>query len=220
MKLSHLLCFLGLSSMLLAVQPGDTHEQVLAEKGKPSGDMQAGTSRVLTYSDVVVKLQKGVVVEVKPATPQGSRQNVQPTPPKTQAPAHKPSVPYTAPEGGWYTDPNEAASLARASNRPLFILFTGSDWCVWCQRLEREILGTEEFRTFATDKLVLLKLDFPKNIPQPDDVKARNRALMQKFGVQGFPTVLVFDAEGNLIKQLGYQKGGPGPFIQALQTQQ
>jgi len=219
MKLSQILCFLSLSGVLLAVQQGDSLEQVLAEKGKPSGDIQAGSSRVLTYADLVVKLQKGVVVEVKAATPQDSRQNVQATPPKTQAAPAKHAQLYTPPEGGWYTDPAEAAQLAKASGRPLIILFTGSDWCVWCKRLEGEILGKEEFIKYATDHLVLLKLDFPKAIPQSEEVKARNRAIMQKFGVQGFPTVLVFDSEGNLVKQLGYQKGGPGPFIAALSGQ-
>jgi thiol-disulfide isomerase/thioredoxin len=217
MKLSPFILFLGLSGALLAVQPGDSVQQVLAEKGKPAGEMSAGTSRVLTYPDIVVKFQKDVVVEVKPVVQQETHAAVQSAPAKPQPVPKRVHVSLPAAGTEWITDATGAAVQAKTENRLIFMLFTGSDWCIWCKRLEGEILGTEQFRTFAAEKLVLLKLDFPKSTEQTAELKAQNRALLKQYGVRGFPTVIVLDASGKVVKEMGYQKGGPAPFIRALQ---
>ena len=96
------------------------------------------------------------------------------------------------------------------------MFFTGSDWCGWCKRLEAEILGTPEFRDFARESLVLVKLDFPRRVEQSAELKAQNSRLAQKYGIEGYPTVVVLDQSGREIGRTGYQRGGPGPFIESL----
>jgi protein disulfide-isomerase len=117
---------------------------------------------------------------------------------------------------GWTTDYKAALEQAKADDRRVFLFFTGSDWCSWCKRLNKEILSTPEFTKFAGEKLVLVELDFPRSKSQPKAVKAQNGQLAQQFKIEGYPTVIILDSAGKKVGELGYQEGGPGPFIAAI----
>lgn len=117
---------------------------------------------------------------------------------------------------GWTTDYKAALEQAKADDRRVFLFFTGSDWCGWCKRLNREILSTPEFNKFADDKLVLVELDFPRSKAQTAAVKAQNAELAQRFKIRGYPTIIVLDRSGKKVGQLGYQRGGPAPFVEAI----
>lgn len=117
---------------------------------------------------------------------------------------------------GWTTDYKAALEQAKAEDRQVFLFFTGSDWCGWCKRLNREILSTPQFNKFADDKLVLVELDFPRSKAQAAAVKAQNAELAQRFKIRGYPTIIVLDSAGKKVGQLGYQRGGPAPFIEAI----
>lgn len=117
---------------------------------------------------------------------------------------------------GWTTDYKAALEQAKADERRVFLFFTGSDWCSWCKRLNKEILSTPEFTKFAGEKLVLVELDFPNAKSQSKAVKAQNAQLAQRYKIEGYPTVIVLDSAGKKVGELGYQAGGPGPFIEAI----
>ena len=61
-------------------------------------------------------------------------------------------------------------------------------------------------------------LDFPRNIQQSEETQAYNRSLAQKYGIQGFPTILIFNSQGKMVAQTGYQPGGPEKYIQHIQS--
>ena len=116
----------------------------------------------------------------------------------------------------WRTDLAAAASDAQTGQKLILLNFSGSDWCGWCKRLEAEVLDTEEFKTYASGNLVLVKLDFPRRIAQSDFTKRRNRELAQKYSIGGYPAIVVLNDSGEEVGRLGYQPGGPGPFIKKL----
>ena len=116
----------------------------------------------------------------------------------------------------WSEDWIAAAQDARQNQKMILLNFSGSDWCGWCKRLEAEVLDTEEFKTYASGNLVLVKLDFPRRIAQSDFTKRRNRELAQKYGIGGYPAIVVLNDSGEEVGRLGYQPGGPGPFIKKL----
>ena len=64
--------------------------------------------------------------------------------------------------GEWLTDMDAARKVAGEKNLPILALFTGTDWCIWCKRLDAEILSQTDFKNYASGSLVLLKLDFPR----------------------------------------------------------
>lgn len=116
----------------------------------------------------------------------------------------------------WMDNFSAAETKAAKENKYIFADFTGSDWCPWCIKLDSEVLNTPEFKDYAKDNLILFKADFPKNKQISAEVKDQNVRLMDKYSVMGFPTILIIDSEGNIITTMGYEQGGPVPYISSL----
>lgn len=119
-------------------------------------------------------------------------------------------------EGLWITDFEQAKSLAKEKGLPILADFSGSDWCGWCIKLDKEVFQTSEFQDYAKNNLVLLLLDFPSKKKQSPELKKQNRALAQKYGIRGYPTVLLLDHEGDVIAKTGYKNGGGAKYVEHL----
>ena len=127
------------------------------------------------------------------------------------------STPSVSAKPGWLTSYEQAQKEAQANHKLLLMDFTGSDWCGWCIMLDKEIFSKPEFKEYASKNLVLLELDFPRGKKMPAEITAQNERLLMKYGVQGFPTVVVFNSDGKPLGALGYQQGGPQAFIAELE---
>lgn len=120
-------------------------------------------------------------------------------------------------EAVWLHDFEAAKKQAEAEEKPIFINFTGSDWCGWCIRLEKEVFAKEEFKKYASENLVLVEIDFPKKKEQSAELKAQNKALDKAFEIQGYPTLFLLDADGKkLSDDIGYREGGPVAYVAHL----
>ena len=109
---------------------------------------------------------------------------------------------------------SDILTSAKEQNKPVLLEFTGSDWCPPCKMMNKQVFSTEEFQKFSTEKLVFVKVDFPRNIKQTAEVKARNQDLQEKFDVEGYPTVVLLSPEGKVLGQeVGLQPGGAQSFI-------
>ncbi|HEY2139422.1 MAG TPA: thioredoxin family protein [Chthoniobacterales bacterium] len=120
-------------------------------------------------------------------------------------------------KAGWLTDYEQAQKEAQAKHKLLVMDFTGSDWCGWCIMLDKEVFSKPEFKEYANKNLVLLELDFPRMKQMPPETVKQNEQLLMKYGIQGFPTVVVFDSSGKPLGALGYQQGGAEAFIAQLE---
>lgn len=116
----------------------------------------------------------------------------------------------------WPTDFPVALKQAKAQRKLVLVNFTGSDWCPWCQKLQREVFSTPEFQQYAKEHLVLLEIDFPQRKPQSEALKQQNKELADRYHIEGFPTIVLLDPEGQEIASLGYMPGGPKPFLDKL----
>jgi protein disulfide-isomerase len=122
---------------------------------------------------------------------------------------------------GWQTDYSAALAQAGKEHKLVLLDFTGSDWCVWCIKLAKDIFSQSEFKEFAAKNLVLVELDFPSGKPLPDEVKAQNSALAAKFGIEGFPTLILVDAGGKEVaRHVGYLPGGPDSLVKWVERAQ
>ena len=119
---------------------------------------------------------------------------------------------------GFTDDWDAALKKAAAEKKTVLALFTGSDWCIWCKRLEGEVLSQKAFSDEVGKTFVPVFLDFPSDKSLvPEAKQKRNRELAEKYAVRGFPTVLLLDAKGEVLAQTGYQKGGPEKYLAHIQ---
>jgi protein disulfide-isomerase len=125
----------------------------------------------------------------------------------------------------WHTNLDKAIAVSNEESKPIFMFFTGSDWCGWCIRLQKEVFKTPEFETWAKEKVVLLELDFPRRTPQSDELKMQNGNLQQFFQVAGYPSIWITKAQTidgktsfEKIGMTGYLAGGPTPWIANAET--
>ncbi len=118
---------------------------------------------------------------------------------------------------GWSSDFAAAKKEAAESKKDLLIDFTGSDWCGWCIKLNKEVFSQESFKVGVKDKFVLVELDYPQDKSKLSaETLKQNEELQKKYPVQGFPTILLTDADGKPFATTGYQAGGPEAYVKHL----
>ena len=120
---------------------------------------------------------------------------------------------------GFTDDMPAAIERSRSEGKPMVVDFSGSDWCGWCKRLDREVFSRSEFLDAVTNRYVLVFIDTPHDKSLlSETAKVENPKLLEKYDIHGFPTVLVFDAEGNVIGRTGYRNGGAAAYVKHLDS--
>jgi thioredoxin-related protein len=119
-----------------------------------------------------------------------------------------------ADQNSWTTDFKQAKAEAANQRKSVLLDFTGSDWCPWCMKMDKEVFDQKQFQDFASKNLILVKLDYPRTKELSPTETAQNEQLQQEFRIEGFPTYILLDPSGKEIKrQEGYLRGGPSAFI-------
>ena len=117
----------------------------------------------------------------------------------------------------WLGNIDLAKAEAQKSHKLILVNFAGSDWCIPCIRLRKEILESEKFTSYAQDHLVLLRADFPrqKKNQLKKEQAALNEALADKYNAAGaFPLTLLIDADGKVLKRWeGFPDITPEQFV-------
>lgn len=119
----------------------------------------------------------------------------------------------------WLTDFEEAKTLATEQDKPIIMVFQGSDWCPSCNKLNKKILRSDEFKSYATENFIMLEVDFPRRKKNrlDKDQQAQNNALAVKYNQSGYvPFVVVLDGTGKVLGTTGYEKTTPEDYIDRL----
>lgn len=124
------------------------------------------------------------------------------------------SEPNGAESNGSPTSFEHAIADSQQSGKPIMLVFTGSDWCMYCKLLDREVIDTTEFSNWSR-QIVHLEIDFPQMTSLPESLAQRNNDLMEKYGVHvsSYPTVLFVGGDGEVIGKTGYIPGGAQNWI-------
>jgi len=115
----------------------------------------------------------------------------------------------------WYTSIKDAKVKAKEEMLPLYVCFTGTSWCFWCQRLEKEIQSSPDFIQKVHDKFIFVRIDIPK---EQTDADPEIRDLMMKYEVYGVPVILLLTPSLEKLGQLSYQTISPQDFADLALT--
>lgn len=123
----------------------------------------------------------------------------------------------------WGEDFMAAQTKAKIEGKDVMLIFSGSDWCLPCIKLKKEILTTDAFENFAKDKLVLINADFPKKkknkAKQSLIVQGQNVNLAKKYNPEGYyPRVLIFDQQGKIKADMGYEPVSPEEYVKLIKS--
>jgi protein disulfide-isomerase len=117
----------------------------------------------------------------------------------------------------WTSDYQKAQQEAKASHKLVLLDFTGSDWCGFCFQLDRAILSKTQFKDYASKNLVLVEVDFPRRKAQSIETKRQNQQLAQRYQIEGFPTLVVLNGEGQTVWRYdGMYMGDVAAFLAEL----
>ena len=104
----------------------------------------------------------------------------------------------------WQLDFERAKTEASQTHKLILLNFSGSDWCGPCIKLKKDVFESAEFGTFAGDRLVLVRADFPRQSKNQLDARqtAHNEALAEQYNRQGkFPLTVLLTADGRVLKE-------------------
>ncbi|MDL5053642.1 thioredoxin family protein [Oscillatoria laete-virens NRMC-F 0139] len=121
--------------------------------------------------------------------------------------------------GTWMTSYPQALQIAQRTNRPILLLFTGSDWCPPCKMLDKDVFNTSAFLNYARDNYILVKADFPRKHKLSASQEQANHELAGKFGINGYPSVFLLTPQGaNTGPKMGaYQGDNLKIYLDAMQ---
>lgn len=118
----------------------------------------------------------------------------------------------------WHANIEDALERAKKHDKRVFVFFTGSDWCTWCHRLRDEVFDHQEFQDYVKKNMEMVMLDFPRSIEQDKATEEYNQEQARKYGIRGFPSVIILEKDGEVAMQLGYQEGGPVKYVEYMQS--
>jgi protein disulfide-isomerase len=107
---------------------------------------------------------------------------------------------------GWDDDYEKSLAKAKEDQKMVLLDFTGSDWCGYCIKLDEEVFSKPSFKKFAKENLVLVELDYPRGKNLPKKTKEQNDSLKSKYGISGYPTIILLDSDGKeAARWIGYK---------------
>ena len=119
----------------------------------------------------------------------------------------------------WQTNFEEAKKIATEQDKNVVIVFSGSDWCAPCIKLDKNIWQSEAFKKEAKEEWVLVKANFPRKKANelPKEQTEHNRKLAEKYDVEGsFPLVVVLDKNGKVFGKMGFKNVSPEEYIKMI----
>lgn len=121
----------------------------------------------------------------------------------------------------WENDLDVAFQKSKEQEKVILLNFSGSDWCIPCQKLKKGLLSNEQFSHYASENLILVNLDFPmKNKKEAKEYTAKKDNWSEKYNPNGhFPLTILMDKNGKVLKKwTGNITDTPEKFIEQIRN--
>lgn len=121
----------------------------------------------------------------------------------------------------WVGDYDKVVALAKTEDKPIVLVFSGSDWCAPCIKLNNNIWKSEDFISYSSEHYILYKADFPrkKTNKLPEEKIKSNQLLAEKYNPRGyFPLVVILNKNEEVMGTTGYAKVSPKQYISRINS--
>lgn len=121
----------------------------------------------------------------------------------------------------WKSNFDEAKKEAVNENKNILLVFSGSDWCAPCIKLDNVVWKSEVFKSESEKNWVIYKADFPKKKANQLSVEQTesNNKLAEKYNRNGsFPLVILLDKTGKVIGMTGFKNISATDYIQLIHS--
>jgi thioredoxin-related protein len=121
----------------------------------------------------------------------------------------------------WQSNFEQAKELATKESKNIVLVFSGSDWCAPCMKLEKNIWNSEEFKAEAQQNWIIYKADFPKKKANQlsEELTQQNKLLAEKYNKGGsFPLVILLDTSGKVLGITGFKNSSPQEYINLIHS--
>ncbi|APA00533.1 thioredoxin family protein [Flavobacterium commune] len=121
----------------------------------------------------------------------------------------------------WKSNFDEAKKEAVNENKNILLVFSGSDWCAPCIKLDNVVWKSEVFKSESEKNWVIYKADFPKKKANQLSVEQTesNNKLAEKYNRNGsFPLVILLDKTGKVIGMTGFKNISAIDYIQLIHS--
>jgi thioredoxin-related protein len=119
----------------------------------------------------------------------------------------------------WKYNFEEAKELAKQQDKNIILIFSGSDWCAPCIKLEKNIWQSEAFQKESAENWILVKANFPRKKANQlsEEQSNHNRNLAEKYNIEGsFPLVVLLDNTGKVLGKMGFKNVPPEEYIKMI----
>ncbi len=121
----------------------------------------------------------------------------------------------------WQSNFEQAKEIATKEGKNMVLVFSGSDWCAPCMKLEKNIWNSEEFKAEAQQNWIIYKADFPKKKANQlsEELTQQNKQLAEKYNKGGsFPLVVLLDSSGKVLGMTGFKNSSPQEYITLIHS--
>ncbi|MGL2994672.1 thioredoxin family protein [Flavobacterium sp. TSSA_36] len=121
----------------------------------------------------------------------------------------------------WRTNFEEAKAEASRDDKHLVLVFSGSDWCAPCMKLDNVVWKSDAFKQESEKNWIIYKADFPKKKANQlaPDLTAANQKLAEKYNRGGsFPLVVLLDKTGKILGMTGFKNVPANDYIQLIHS--
>lgn len=115
----------------------------------------------------------------------------------------------------WCEDYSKSKELSQRNSKPILILFTGTSWCPACMKLEREVINNPRFAQAVGNNFIFYKAEFSEPTEEAM-MRSPDKALVDRYGIKAFPTMIVIDGNGKQLFTVNYRAGGVDSYAQEL----
>lgn len=121
----------------------------------------------------------------------------------------------------WKTNFEDAKAEALKENKNIVLVFSGSDWCAPCIKLDNVVWKSDAFKAESEKNWVVYKADFPKK--KANQLSAEqtesNKKLAEKYNRSGsFPLVVLLDKNGKVLGMTGFKNISATEYIQLIHS--